>query len=126
MPKKILIFSLAYFPHVGGAEIAVKEITDRISPDDFLFDMVTQKFNSTNPSFERIGNINIYRIGSSNTVFQKLFFPFRAFMKARSLHHKNHYDLVFHADLDFRLTALPLRQCFVYPLFVRIRQSLLL
>jgi hypothetical protein len=30
--KRVLIFSLAYFPkHVGGAEVSVKEITDRQS-----------------------------------------------------------------------------------------------
>ena len=32
MRKKILIFSLAYYPkHIGGAEIAIKEITYRLS-----------------------------------------------------------------------------------------------
>jgi len=35
--KKILIFSTAYYPYVGGAEVAVKEITDRIK--DVEFDM---------------------------------------------------------------------------------------
>ena len=39
MAKKALIFSLSYLPHlVGGAEIAVKEITDRISSNDIEFD----------------------------------------------------------------------------------------
>jgi hypothetical protein len=46
--KKVLIFSLAYFPkHVGGAEVAIKEITDRIS--DIEFHMVTNRFDSTLP-----------------------------------------------------------------------------
>ena len=35
--QKILIFSTAYYPFVGGAEVAVKEITSRLS-DDFEFD----------------------------------------------------------------------------------------
>src|SRR3989344_1140194 len=35
--KRILIFSLVYYPKfVGGAEVAIKEITDRISSDSFL------------------------------------------------------------------------------------------
>ena len=38
---KILIFSLVYYPnYVGGAEIAVKELTDRLG-SDFEFHMIT-------------------------------------------------------------------------------------
>ena len=83
--KKILIFSIAYVPFVGGAEIAVKEITDRIF--DIQFDMITLRINKKWPKFERIGNINIYRIGGL-----KLLFPFNAFFKAASLHAKNKYQ----------------------------------
>ena len=32
---KVLIFSLAYIPFIGGAELAVKEITDRIGSPRF-------------------------------------------------------------------------------------------
>ena len=58
--KRVLIFSLAYIPFVGGAELAVKEITDRI--DDTEFDLITFRFDKKWPKFERIGNVNIYRI----------------------------------------------------------------
>ena len=35
--KKILIFSLAYYPkHIGGAEVAIKEITDRMALSEVL------------------------------------------------------------------------------------------
>jgi len=85
--KKILIFSIAYIPFVGGAEIAVKEITNRIN--DIQFDMITLKFNKKWPKFERIGNVNIYRINTS-----KLFFPFTAFIKARELNKENKYDII--------------------------------
>ena len=38
--KRILIFSLSYYPHnVSGAEAAIKEITDRVN--DIEFHMVT-------------------------------------------------------------------------------------
>ena len=57
VPKRVLIFSLAYFPkHVGGAEVAIKEITDRISPQDIEFHMITLRFDSTLPKVEKIGN----------------------------------------------------------------------
>ena len=41
--KRILIFSLAYYPLVAGAEVAIKEITDRMPDTDF--DMVTLRFS---------------------------------------------------------------------------------
>ena len=62
MARKALIFSLAYYPHlIGGAETATKEITDRISSDDIEFDMVTLFAGSSR--YERLGNVNIYRVG---------------------------------------------------------------
>jgi len=85
--KRVLIFSLAYAPFVSGAELAVKEITDRIK--DIDFDLITLRFNRKWPKSEKIGNVNVYRIGGG-----KLFFPFFAFYKARQLHKKNGYDSV--------------------------------
>ena len=62
--KKVLIFSLAYFPkHVGGAEIALKEITDRINTDEIAFHMVTLRFDSLLPEVEQVGNVLVHRIG---------------------------------------------------------------
>ena len=100
--KRILIFSLVYPPFVGGAEVAIKEITDRI--DDIEFDMVTLRFDKNLPKFERIGNINVYRLGftsDSPTMsdliklplkLNKLLFPFISCWKASQLHKKNSYD----------------------------------
>lgn len=60
--KRVLIFSLAYYPtFVGGAEVAIKEITDRIT--DIEFHMITQRFDSTQPAEEKIGNVRVHRIG---------------------------------------------------------------
>ena len=75
-PKKILIFSLSYFPLVGGAEIAIKEITDRIS--DFEFDMITMRFDKSHPKFERVGNVNVHRVGCGLGYFSKILFVPRA------------------------------------------------
>lgn len=59
---KVLIFSLSYFPkHVGGAEVSIKEITDRIP--DIEFHMVTNRYDSTLPKDEKIGNVFVHRIG---------------------------------------------------------------
>ena len=83
--SKILIFSLAYFPVEGGAEIAVKQITDRLP--DIEFDLVTKRFDKSHMSFERVGNVNVYRIDSS-----KLFFPIKACRFAHKLERDRRYD----------------------------------
>ncbi len=62
--KKVLIFSLNYYPHfIGGAEVAIKEITDRIDPEEIEFHMVTLRMDSTLSKQERIGNVMVHRIG---------------------------------------------------------------
>lgn len=90
MPK-ILIFSIAYHPFVGGAEIAVKEITDR-NPD-FEYYLVTNKFDSAWLDEEKIGNINVRRVGSGAKL-DKYLYPFRAFRYAWRLHKVAHFDFV--------------------------------
>lgn len=105
--KRILIFSLVYYPRfVGGAEIAMKEITDRISPDDFEFDMVALRLDSALPRFEKVGNIGVHRVGftmkhkeSADSLrfplfLNKYFFPFTGFWKANQLEKSRHYDSI--------------------------------
>lgn len=88
--KKILIFSTAYYPLVGGAEVAVKEITDKIS--DFQFDLITARFKNNLPKFEKIGNINVYRLGFGIPILDKLFLPFWGAVFALRLNKKNCYN----------------------------------
>ena len=105
--KRVLIFSLTYHPYIGGAEIAIKEITDRMSPDEYEFEMITLRFGRNLPKVERVGNVTVHRIGFTATEpkisdrripFQcriaKLLFPFVSFFKAMSLHKKNAYDMI--------------------------------
>ncbi|MBI1755215.1 glycosyltransferase family 4 protein [Candidatus Azambacteria bacterium] len=91
--KKILIFSLAYVPFMGGAEVAIEEITNRISHADFSFDMITLRFDANLPRYEKIGNVHIHRIGFTKWgAMNKYLFPFTACFKAWRLHRKNEYD----------------------------------
>lgn len=101
--KRILIFSLVYYPrHIGGAEVAVKEITDRLPAGDFAFDMITLHKSATR--FQKVGNVNVHRVGFgwqvgdhaflSKFKIYKYFFPFFAFAKAVKLHRKNNYDAI--------------------------------
>jgi glycosyltransferase involved in cell wall biosynthesis len=110
--KRVLIFSLAYYPRfVGGAEIAIKEITDRIGRNTYVdtgieFDMITLRFDTTLPRFERIGNVNVYRIGwtrpnpTSDELLRfplylvKVFYSPLAAWKAFKLDRERQYDAV--------------------------------
>ncbi len=85
---KILIFSIAYSPLWGGAEIAVKEIAKRLSAS-FEFDMITLSLKKGLPRKEIIGNINVHRVSGG-----KLFFPITAFLKARKLHKERSYSII--------------------------------
>lgn len=80
-PKRILIFSMSYYPRfVGGAEVALKEITDRLDEKEFEFHLVTLRYDSLLPKCEKIGNIHIHRIGftKKNATFEDLrSFPLR-------------------------------------------------
>lgn len=87
--RRILIFSTAYLPFIGGAELALKEITDRIK--DVEFDLITLNLSNNLLAQEDVGNIHIYRLSSG-----KILFPIHAFLKARMMN-KNlgPYDIVF-------------------------------
>ncbi len=87
---RILIFSTAYHPFVGGAEVAVKEITDRLG-DFFDFDLITAKFDKKLPSFERIGNVNVYRLGRGNQSLDKIFLPLSGLIKTVKLNRQRNY-----------------------------------
>ena len=56
IPKRVLIFSFVYFPRfIGGAEIAIKEITNRINPREVVFSLITLHVDNDLPREERIG-----------------------------------------------------------------------
>ena len=104
--KRILIFSLAYPPFIGGAEIAIKEITDRIS--DISFDLVTLRLDSNTPAFEKVGNVSVYRVGFAKRApsmkdlvsfpwyLMKVLYPLLACAKARALHREKEEDESFY------------------------------
>ena len=104
--KRILFFSLTYHPFIGGAEVAIKETTDRIDPKEYSFDMITLRFDSALPKFERVGNIDVFRIGFTRPdakigdfrkfplVLNKYLYPFWALAAAVVLHRRKRYDAV--------------------------------
>ncbi len=104
MKKRILIFSLVYLPrYVGGAELAIKELTDRI---DYDFDMITLRMDPRLPHVEKIGSVTIYRIGF--TFFkelQKYLFPFIGLWQALTLAHAYKYDAIWCMMASYHFVA---------------------
>lgn len=103
--KKVLIFSLGYYPEpTGGAEVAIKEITDRIDSHEIEFHMVALGYDKKTARTERVGNIIVHRIGFSRSSvgipdmkkfplhYNKHLFLLWAPIKALSLHRKYHFD----------------------------------
>src|SRR3989344_677185 len=93
MPKRILIFSTAYLPLIGGAEIAVKEITDRLG-DDFAFDLICARIKKEFPAQEKIGRINIHRTGRGGGKLDKFVLPWRGSKLANKLYQQEKYDAI--------------------------------
>ncbi len=89
MTKKILIFSLAYYPnYVSGAEAALKEITDRVN-SEYEFHLITHLFDSSAARVETIGAVTVYRVGFGHAYISKILFVPLAALKARSLHQEH-------------------------------------
>ena len=88
--KRILIFSTAYFPHVGGAEVAIREITARLK-GTYEFDLICAKYSNL-PSRERIDAVNVYRVGWGVRILDKLASPFLGAALALKLGKKHRYD----------------------------------
>lgn len=98
--KRILIFSTAYLPLVGGAEFAIKEITDRMPEYDFF--MITTRFSRAHPARERIGRIEVYRVGTGLfPFFDKLISPVLGMMRARSLMKEHSFSLFWSMMVSF-------------------------
>src|SRR3989344_5951494 len=79
---RVLIFSTAYLPLIGGAELAVKEITDRLHDIEFV--MITSRLRPDLAEHEKMGNVSVYRIGKGN-VFDKFRLIFFGWKKAQAL-----------------------------------------
>ena len=89
--KKIIIFSLAYFPFVGGAEIALREVTRRLK-GKYEFEIVTARMKFLR-SREKIDGIPVRRLGIGISPVDKVLYLPLAFL----------YGLFHDADILFGL-----------------------
>lgn len=105
MPKKVLIFSVAYYPKfVGGAEVAVKGITDRLNSREYEFHLITLRLDKNLPKEEKVGNVFVYRLGFAGKMkesadslrfplhYNKYLYPFVAAWKGAQLSKKHNFS----------------------------------
>ncbi len=97
--KKILIFSTAYLPFVGGAEVSIKETSDRLP--QYEYHLITARFRSSLPPFERVGNIMVHRIGPGIPLVDKLLLPFFGGYTALRLSLTHSYSLFWVVMISF-------------------------
>ena len=98
-PKRsnIAVFSFAYEPFVGGAEIAIREIIRQVPV--FNFTVLTARFDGRSLAFEKKDNIEIHRLGRGTgrrygIIFKKIAYIFRAWQSAERLHAQKRFDLI--------------------------------
>ncbi len=76
MPAKptIFVFTTAYYPFIGGAEIAVQEVSRRLA-DEFRFFIITARFRRDLPPREIRPEGAVIRVGFGSS-WDKWFLPF--------------------------------------------------
>ncbi len=90
MKKHIVVFTLAYFPLVGGAEIALREVAKRLKKN-YRFTIITAQLSKKVQKRDTIDGIPVIRVGVGNTKLDKLLYPLLATKEAA----KHKPDLVF-------------------------------
>ena len=82
----ILVFSTAYLPYIGGAEIAIHEIARRAEKLRFL--IITSRFSRGLPKYEESGNMIIRRVGFG-TKFDKWLLPIAGYIAGKKALRRN-------------------------------------
>jgi len=94
--KRILLLSTAYLPAIGGSELALKNLTERLG--EYEFDLITGHTVPGTPVKEQQGNLTIYRVGGffacHGLIIPKIFLPFSIVRKARQLLRVRSYSLM--------------------------------
>ncbi len=86
---RIAVFAPSYHPIEGPAELAVKEITDRLLA--YEIDLFVAKMKPGLARKETIGNVTVRRLGMGNK-WDKYLLPILASRKAKQLHKSQDYQ----------------------------------
>jgi len=90
--KKILILAHIYLPWLGGAEVALKEIAERVQGFEFI--MITAWRDRKLPRHEHLGKIEVFRVGLGFFQLDQYLYPFIAPLKALRLHFKQRFSMI--------------------------------
>ncbi|MFH1759246.1 MAG: glycosyltransferase family 4 protein [Patescibacteria group bacterium] len=93
--KNVLILITSYWPQIGGAEIAVREITKRLGAD-FNFVILTIRHSRSFLKSEQIGGVQVYRLGLGCR-WDQYFYPVLAFVKSFFID----FDLVYAVSASY-------------------------
>jgi glycosyltransferase involved in cell wall biosynthesis len=91
MKKKILILSLEYFPYVGGAEVAIREVCKRLP--EFEFTLITCWNDKKLAREEVIDNVKVVRVGLGIKGLDKYIMTIPALLKVLRLNRKEKFDM---------------------------------
>ena len=83
----IFVFTTAYDPFIGGAEVAIREVVKRLK-GEFRFFIFTVRYRSVLPRLEKNDGVVIRRIGFGFW-FDKFFIPFLGFFVVKRLMRKD-------------------------------------
>ncbi len=98
---KILIFSTNFLPHIGGAELATKEIISRLKNDGFDFTMITARHSPKLPQKEVLDGILVYRMGFGYSFLDKLILALWGARLGRKLHGQNRFESIHAVQASF-------------------------
>ena len=97
--NKILIFANDYFPLESSTALNIKGVTD--STDIVKFDMITTKLDRNLSNFDRIGKINVYRIGIGIPIIDKYILAFWGHRFAKKLNSQKKYSTIWGIGSDY-------------------------
>lgn len=97
--NKILIFASEYLPITNNTTLAIKGITDHI--DTIKFDMITIKGDKELSSFDKIGKINVHRIGIGIRWIDQYILAFWGHHLAQKMHKERNYSAIWGIGSDY-------------------------
>jgi glycosyltransferase involved in cell wall biosynthesis len=89
--RRVLIFSVAYTPFIGGAEVALKELTVRLQ-NEFEFELITVNLDGRQLAEEVLAGVRVHRLGHSPAA--KYLFFWTAYRYAVKLAKERPVDLI--------------------------------
>ena len=95
---RVLIYSTAYYPLVGGAEVAVRELSDRLP--DYEFELITARLRPNLAPREQVGRVLVHRLGlgfGGDKILLALF----GGLYGSALHRKKPFDIVWGVMASF-------------------------